>query len=150
VYTCRVLRLVLVLLAGLVLLGAHPGVAEHEVYYRYVVLGYVQDGHGAPLPARPVELVRDRTGLAYRGETDGRGFFLVIARLGDESAGEPLTLKIGDRQVRIAARFDPSNHVDDRGTQMDLVGERFVERAASFRATLARFLQNPGAERERP
>jgi hypothetical protein len=145
-----VLRLVLALLAGLVLLGARPGVAEHEVYYRYVVLGYVQDGHGAPLPARTVELVRDRTGLAYRDETDARGFFVVIARLGDESAGESLTLKIGDRQTRLAARFDPNNHVDARGTQMDLVGGRFVERASSFSSTLARFLKSPDAERERP
>jgi hypothetical protein len=142
-------RLVFALLATLVLLGARPGVAEHEVYYRYVVLGYVQDDHGAPLPARAVELVRDRTGLAYRDATDARGFFVLIARLGDESAGESLTLKIGDRQTRIAARFDPNNHVDDRGTQMDLVGGRFVERAASFHATLARFVKGPDAEREK-
>lgn len=124
------------------LLGAGPGAAEHEVYYRYVVLGFVQDGQGVPLPGRTVELVRDRTGLAYRNATDGRGFFVLVARLGDESAGEPLTLKVGDRQTRLVARFDPSNHVDDRGTQMDLVGGRFVERAASFQATLARFRQD--------
>ena len=43
---------------------------------------------GKPLPARTVELVRDRTGLAYRNETDAQGFFLLVARLGDESAGE--------------------------------------------------------------
>lgn len=136
------LRLVLALLAGVTLLGAAPGAAEHEVYYRYVVLGYVQDGQGAPLPARTVELVRDRTGLAYRNETDARGFFLLIARLGDESEGELLTLRVGDRQTRIAARFDPNNHVDDRGTQVDLVDGRFVERAASFHSTLARFLKD--------
>lgn len=144
------LGLALALLAAVVLLGAGPGAAEHEVYYRYVVLGYIQDGQGTPLPTRTVELVRDRTGLAYRNETDAQGFFLLVARLGDESAGEVLTLKVGDRQTRIAARFDPSNHVDDRGTQVDVVDGRFVERAASFQSTLARFLQGRSAERERP
>ena len=136
-------RPVLALLAGVVLLGARPAAAEHEVYFRYVVLGYVQDGQGAPLPARTVELVRDRTGLAYRGQTDAQGFFVLVARLGDESAGEMLTLHIGDRHTPIAARFDPGNHVDERGTRVDLMGGRFEERAAWFRSTLARFLQGP-------
>lgn len=138
-------RLVLALLAGVVLLGARPAPAEHEIYFRYVVLGYVQDGQGAPLPAQKVELVRDRTGLAYRSETDAQGLFVLVARLGDESAGEILTLHIGDRHTRVTARFDPGNHVDERGTRVDLLGGRFVERAASFRSTLARFLQ--GTER---
>jgi hypothetical protein len=145
-----VLRLVCTLLCGVVLLGAGSAAAEHEVYYRYVVLGFVQDGQGAPLPARPVEIVRDRTGLAYRNATDGRGFFVLIVRLGDESAGEPLTLKVGEQQTRITARFDPNNHVDDRGTQVDLVNGRFVERPASFRATLARFRQGAEQPKERP
>jgi hypothetical protein len=131
-------------------LGAYPASARHEVYYRYVVLGYVQDGQGSPQPDQTVELVRDRTGLAYRANTDAQGFFVVIARLGDESAGERLTLQVGDRRTHITARFDPANHVDDRGTRVDLVGGRFVERAASFRSTLARFLQVPSPERERP
>jgi hypothetical protein len=138
-------RLIRALLAGVVLLGVHPAGGEHEIYYRYVVLGYVQDGHGAPLSAQTVELVRDRTGLAYRANTDTQGFFVVVARLGDESVGEMLRLQIGDRHTRLTARFDPANHVDDRGTRVDLVDGRFVERAAWFRSTLARFLQ--GAER---
>lgn len=136
-------RLVPALLVGVVLLGVQPAAAEHEVYYRYVVLGYVQDAQGAPRRAQTVELVRDRTGLAYRAETDAQGLFVLVARLGDESAGEILTLHVGDRHTRIAARFDPGNHVDERGTRVDLVGGRFVERAASFPSTLARFLQGP-------
>ena len=143
-------RRVPALLAVVVLFGAGPATAGHEVYYRYVVLGYVQDGQGAPRPDQTVELVRDRTGLAYRANTDAQGFFALITRLGDESAGEVLTLQVGDRRTHITARFDPGNHVDDRGTRVDLVGGKFVERAASFRSTLARFLQVPNAERERP
>ncbi len=117
--------------------------AEHEVAYRYIVLGYVRDGRGLPVAGRTVELVRDRTGFAYRTGTDDQGFFLVIARLGDESAGETLTLRVGPWSRTITARFDPANHADERGTRVDLEGARFVERAAAFRPTLARYLAEP-------
>ena len=124
----------------LVFLLARPAVAEHEVYYRYVVLGYVNDTTGAPAGHRQVELVRDKTGFSYLGDTDARGFFVLVARLGDESAGEPLTLRVGGATTRITARFDPADHEHPRGTRVDVEGTRFVERASSFASTLAGFL----------
>jgi hypothetical protein len=63
-----------------------------------------------------------------------------VVRLGDESAGETLTLGVGKAATTITARFDPVNHSDDRGTRVDLEGTKFVERTAGFRPTLARFL----------
>jgi hypothetical protein len=133
-------RLTRLVLGVLLALGA-TAAAEHEVYYRYVVLGYLTDAHGQPLRGRPVELVRDKTGLAYRTLTDEKGLYLLVTRLGDESAGETLTLRAGAARTQVVARFDPNNHVDDRGTRFDLEGSRFVERAASFRPTLARVLE---------
>jgi hypothetical protein len=134
---CRLTLLV----SGLVLaLGVTAG-AEHEVYYRFVVLGYLKDTHGQPVIGQMVELTRNKTGLAYRTQTDAHGLYLLVARLGDESAGETLTLRAGPASARIVARFDPTNHADDRGTRLDLEGSRFVERAASFRPTLARVLE---------
>ena len=118
------------------LLGSAPGGAEHEVYYRYVVLGFVKDAGGRPVGARPVELARDKTGFSYLGETDTKGFYLIVARLGDESAGEGLTLTIGGTKLRLTARFDPANHTDDRGTRVDLEGAKLVERSSWFRSTL--------------
>lgn len=137
------LRLALLVVGGIFTLGA-VAQAEHEVYYRYVVLGYVKDDRGQPLRGRAVELVRDKTRLSYPGETDEQGLYVIVARLGDESAGEALTLRVGQLSTRVSARFDPANHVDDRGTRVDLEGQRFVERAAWFRPTLARFLGTPG------
>ena len=125
------------------LVASLPARAEHEVYYRYVVLGYVEAAGGGPLHDQRVEVVRDKTGFSYLGETDNDGLFVVVTRLGDESLGETLTLRVGARSTRLVARFDPTNHVDERGTRIDLVGDRFVERAAQFRATLARFLASP-------
>jgi hypothetical protein len=124
------------------LLGLLAGSAggEHEIYYRYIVLGYVVDARGLPPRPTPVEVIRDRTGFSYLGETDSSGFFLIIARLGDESAGEPLTLRVGRAATTITARFDPANHADHRGTRVDLQGATFQERTASFAPTLARFL----------
>ncbi len=122
------------------LLHPWPAAGEHEIYYRYVVLGYVKDARGAPVAQRNVELVRDKTGFSYLAPTDATGFFVLVARLGDESAGESLTLTVGPLRTRLTARFDPSNHDEDRGTRGDAEGDTVIERAAWFRPTLARFL----------
>lgn len=126
------------------LVAAGPAAAEHEVYYRYVVLGYVKDARSQPVADQRVVVIRDRTGFSYVARTGGDGFFLVVTRLGDESAGETLTVRVAARTLRVTARFDPANHRDDRGTRVDLEGTRFVERAAWFRPTLERFLGPAG------
>lgn len=117
--------------------------AEHEIYYRYTVLGYVKDAAGAPRPGQRLELIRDKTGFSYLGDTDASGLFVIVARLGDESAGESLTLRAGTVQARVVARFDPANHTDERGTRIDLEGTRVVERPSWFRSTLAHLLGAP-------
>ena len=129
----RALALVLLAVPALV---AAPATATHEVYYRYVVLGDVKDARGHAVRGRELELIRDKTGAAYLGATDDRGFFLIVARLGDESAGEALTLRAGPATTRLRASFDPANHRDDRGTRVDVEGTNFVERSALFRSTL--------------
>lgn len=128
------------IVAGLLGVPGGPADGEHEVYYRFIVLGYVKDARGGAAARTSVELIRDKTGFSYLGETDPDGFFLIIARLGDESAGERLTVRVGRAATTITARFDPSNHAEHRGTRIDLQGEAFRERAAAFAPTLARFL----------
>ena len=120
--------------------AASPTAAEHEVFYRYTVLGFVKDAAGQPLRGRAVELVRDKTGFSYVGETDEQGLYILIARLGDESAGERLTLRVSGASTTLTARFDPVNHTDERGTRVDVEGARFVERRAWFRSTLVKAL----------
>lgn len=114
--------------------------AEHEIYYRYTVLGYVKAGTGNVRPRIEVELVREKTGFSYLGETDETGFYVIVARLGDESAGEKLRLRAAKGSATITARFDPADHVHERGTRVDFIGSRPVETPAAFRATLERFL----------
>jgi hypothetical protein len=134
----RVVTFTLVAIA--LLAGAPPAGAEHTVDSRYVVLGFVKDTRGKLVRGHRVEVVRDRTGLSYPGETDEQGFFVVVVRLRDESAGETLTLRVGETATTITARFDPVNHTDDRGTRVDLEGAKFVERTDAFRPTLTRYL----------
>src|SRR5688572_27698315 len=97
------------------------------VYYRYVVLGFVKDAQGTLVRGRPVDVIRDKTGLTYSGRTDEQGFFVLVVRLGDESVGETLTLRVGRTTTKITTRFDPTNHTDDRGTRVDLEDTKFVE-----------------------
>ena len=128
------------LLPLLIVATAAPAAAEHEVYYRYTVLGYVKDAAGKPRAGQTVELIRDKTGFSYLAETDAAGLFVIVARLGDESAGEALTLRQAGLRTRLVARFDAANHTDERGTRVDLEGARAVERPTWFRSTLVNFL----------
>ena len=129
-------RAAALVLLGVLTLAGTPAMATHEVYYRYVVLGFVKDARGRAVAGGELVLTRDKTGFAYPGATDAQGFFIIVAQLGDESAGEPLTLTFGQAVTRLRAAFDPANHRDDRGTRIDVEGARFVERSALFRATL--------------
>ena len=123
-------------LAVAALVLAAPATAEHEVYYRFSVLGYVKDAQGKPIANAKVEVVRDKTGFSYLGETDAEGFYFVRTRLGDESRGETLIVRQGTTVRRITVAFDPANQTDERGTRVDFEGARAVERAAWFRSTL--------------
>ena len=124
----------------LVLVAARPSLAEHEVYYRYTVLGYVKDAAGQLRAGVEVELVREKTGFSYVGETDSTGFYVITARLGDDAMGERLRLRAADRSVSIVARFNPADHVRERGTRVDFLAGKPVETPKAFPATLKRFL----------
>ncbi len=123
-------------LAALVLALAVPALAEHEVYYRFTVIGYVKNAQGKPVADARVEVVRDKTGFKYLGESDERGFYAVRTRLGDESRGETLTVRQGAAVRRLTVAFDPANQADERGTRLDFEGGRAVERPTWFRSTL--------------
>lgn len=125
-------------LVGLAL--ASGASAEHEVFYRYVVLGYVKDVKGAPLRGVSIKLIREKTGFSYLADTDARGLYVIIARLGDESAGERLQVKAGSLTTTIVARFDPKDHTTERGTRLDFLGRKAVEQPTAFASTLKRFL----------
>jgi hypothetical protein len=131
------------LLPLLIAVAATAALAEHEVFYRYTVLGYVKDTGGKPRARQRVELIRDKTGFSYLSDTDAAGLFVIVARLGDESAGEPLTLRLGATQVRVVASFDPANHTEERGTRVDVEGARVLQRPAWFRSTLTHLLGAP-------
>jgi hypothetical protein len=128
----------LVFLASL--LAAALALAEHEVYYRYTVLGFVKDPRGNPRQGVEVELVRTKTGFSYLGETDATGFYAIVARLGDESSGEPLRLRAGKESTTLQARFDPQDHTRERGTRVDWLGPKAQELPTAFTGTLKRFL----------
>ncbi len=120
------------------LLGAAR--AEHQVSYRYVVLGYVTDAQNRGRPGVRVELRREKTGFSYLGETDADGFYLIVARLGDESLGEALELRAANQSMTLSARFDPTDHATERGTRVDFTARRPVESPTAFAVTLKRYL----------
>jgi hypothetical protein len=124
----------------LMLVAPDASLAEHEVYYRYTVLGYVKDGSGKLRPGMEVELVREKTGFSYLGETDATGLYVIVARLGDESMGERLRLRAAGQSTTITARFNPADHLRERGTRVDFIGGKSIETPIDFAATLRRFL----------
>jgi hypothetical protein len=114
--------------------------AEHQVSYRYVVLGYVTDADNQGRRGVRVELRREKTGFSYLGETDADGFYLIVARLGDESAGETLQLRADSQAMTLTVRFDPTDHTTERGTRVDFTARRPVESPTAFAGTLKRYL----------
>jgi hypothetical protein len=133
---------VLVALPGPELPGCLAGLAraEHQVSYRYVVLGYVVDAENRGRPGVRVELLREKTGFSYLGETDADGFYVIITRLGDESAGETLHLRAESQAMTVTVRFNPADHATERGTRVDFTARRPVESPTSFAGTLKRYL----------
>ena len=121
---------------------SHPtlALAEHEVFYRYVVLGYVKDARGAAQSGKEVKAVREKTGLAYYAETDAQGFYRVVVRLEDKDLGNRLRVTVDGVTSTIRASFDPKNRKDERGTRLDFLGKKAVERPTWFAPTLKRFL----------
>jgi len=140
-YTERVFRKFAALWVFLLTLASSsPSHAEHEIYYRYTVLGYVKDGSGQLRSGVEVELVREKTGFSYLSETDETGLYVIVARIGDESMGERLRLRAAGQSLILTAHFDPTNHSRERGTRVDFIGGKSVETPKDFAATLRRFL----------
>jgi len=114
--------------------------AEHQVSYRYIVLGYVIDAENRGRPGVRVELRREKTGFSYLGETHTNGFYVIVARLGDESAGESRHLRAEGQATTLTARFDPADHATERGTRVDFTARKPVESPTAFAVTLKRYL----------
>jgi uncharacterized protein YeaO (DUF488 family) len=140
-----VLRKAMGALAAFIVLSAlsypaAPVSAEHEVHYRYTILGYVTDASGRPRPGVGLEVTRQKTGFAYQGESDASGLYVIVTRLADESRGERLLVRAGPASLWVTARFQPADHASERGTRVDFTGDKVVEQAGLFQATLTRFL----------
>ena len=135
----RRVAVVVAIILGAVLVAGPTG-GEHEVYYRYTVLGFVKDARDRPIAGREVKVIREKTGFSYLGETDAKGLYVVVLRLGDESRGEWLTVRVGHVATRVGVRFDVDNRTEERGTRLDVDGPRIVERSAWFPSTLALYL----------
>src|SRR5207244_13024121 len=105
-----------------------PVSAEHEVHYRYTVLGYVTDATGRPRPGVGLEVTREKTGFAYQGETDASGLYVIVTRLADESRGERLLVRAGPASLWVTAGFQPADHAAERGTRVDFAGDQVVDR----------------------
>jgi uncharacterized protein YeaO (DUF488 family) len=120
--------------------GPVPASAEHEVQYRYTVLGYFTDASGRPRAGVGLEVTRQKTGFAYQGETDARGLYVIVTRLADESRGERLLVRAGPASLWVTARFQPGDHATERGTRVDFTGDKVIEQTSLFQATLTRFL----------
>lgn len=125
--------------SGLALAGAAE--ATHAVTHRYVVLGYVRDGAGCPVPGAEVRVTREKTGLGQRELTGPDGFYVVIAHLHDEDRLDLLEVRVGKAAARIEARFNPLNVRADRGTRVDFAGDEAVERPELFARTLEEYLR---------
>ena len=135
-------------IAALVAAAATPALvlppaveAIHQVDHRYVILGYVRDATGRPLPGKVVRVIRQKTGLILEGETDADGFYVVIVHLHDEDMLQALLVSVGPRvTVRLEARFNLFDSRTPRGTRVDFTDGVPRERSEEFATALERYV----------
>jgi hypothetical protein len=132
-------------LSGLVVilaasLATPPASATHRPDHRFLVLGFVTDSAGLPLAGARVVVTRLKTGLEYPTTTEDDGFFLAVLHLHDEDEGERLGLAVRGARAEVRARFDTHDKKVERGTRVDLRGDRFVENRRAFAETLRAYL----------
>lgn len=128
------------LLTAVTVLLAASAEATHAVDHRYVVLGYVRDAQGRPLARSPILVLRERTGLSYRAETDADGFYVVAVHLHDENVLDWLRVTVGSATIRIDSRFNPLDGESPRGTRVDFRGGQAYERREVFVDTIRQVL----------
>lgn len=115
--------------------------ATHAIDHRYVILGYVRGARGAPISGQQVHVFREKTGLAFRAQIGGQGFYLVIVHLHDEDVLDRLRLTTGRATILVEARFNPLGPTAVRGTRVDVAGATAVERQPLFVETLDTYLR---------
>ncbi len=49
-------------------------------------------------------------------------------------------MRAGPASLWVTARFQPADHAAERGTRVDFTGDKVIEQAGLFQATLTRFL----------
>ena len=114
--------------------------ATHAPDHRFIVLGYVTDVEGGPVARAHVVVTRVKTGYEYPTSTERDGFYLVILHLHDEDEGERLAIDVKGVKGEVRARFDARDKKVERGTRVDIKGDRLVETRSAFAETLRDYL----------
>jgi hypothetical protein len=126
---------------GILVAAARPAAeATHQPDHRFIVLGFVTDAQGRPVPEAAVVVTRVRTGLEYATRTEPDGFYLVVVHLHDEDEGERLHVRGTGASGEIRARYDVAQRKVERGTRVDLRAGGLVELRAAFAETLRAYL----------
>jgi hypothetical protein len=123
-----------------VLLAALSAGATHLPDHRFLVLGFVTDPEGRPMAGVRVVVTRLKTGLEHPTTTERDGLYFVVLHLHDEDEGERLGLDVLGVKGEVRARFDTRDKKVERGTRVDLRGNRFVEYRQAFAETLRAYL----------
>ena len=133
-------RSAVALIALALVLGGGTARATHLPDHRFLVLGFVTDVEGRPVPGARVVVTRLKTGYEYPTTTERDGFYLVILHLHDEDEGERLSIDAKGVRGEIRARFNASEKKLERGTRVDVRGDRLVETRSAFAETLRDYL----------
>lgn len=114
--------------------------ATHLPDHRFLVLGFVTDVEGRPVAGAKIVVTRLETGLEYPTTTERDGFYLVVLHIHDENQGARLRLDLRGVKGEVRARFDPRDKKVERGTRVDVRGDRLIEDRGAFAEALRAYL----------
>src|SRR5215467_8718735 len=133
-------RSVATMVALTLVLAGGSARATHLPDHRFLVLGYVMDAEDHPVARTRVVVTRLKTGYEYPTSTEKDGFYLVILHLHDEDEGERLLIDVKGVKGEVRAHFDTRDKKVERGTRVDIHGDRLVETRSAFAETLRDYL----------
>lgn len=91
-----------------------PVIATHETDHRFTVEGFVCGSDGQPIKDEKVVVKDTRVSITATAYTDSDGYYKAVLHLHNDNVGDPLLVKVQDKEQRAKVEFDPKDRSTER------------------------------------
>ncbi len=120
-------RTVVVMGFALLLLGAQPAGASHEVDHRYTVWGEIRYEDNTPAAQVLIQLLIKDGEAAGEVKTDHQGRYRISLHLHNEDLYKVFDMRVNDVTRKVRILFNANDRQTERGQRVDLTVKREAE-----------------------